>query len=141
MLLEAVASLKNDDLIIRCIVAAVKLANAAIEGLDTDGGLCYEYEPSEHLLLKQKHWCPKAEAIVGFINARQVSKEEKYLQHTYRSWQFIQQFILDKKNGKLFWEVNEDYITMKEEDKVGIWKCPYHNSRVCIEIIIRLSVE
>ena len=141
LLLEAAEALKDDDLIIRCKVAAVTLANAAAEGLDTDGGLWYEYEPSEHLLLKQKHWWPQAEAMVGFINAWQVSKDEKYLQHAFHSWQFIKQFILDKKNGEWFWGVNGDYSIMNGEDKVGIWKCPYHNSRACLEIIRRLSVE
>ena len=139
LLLEAAESLKDDDLIIRCKEVAVTLANAAEKGLDTDGGLWYEYEPSEHLLVKQKHWWPQAEAMVGFLNAYQVSKDEKYLQYAFHSWQFIKQFILDKKNGEWFWGVNEDHSIMKGQDKVGIWKCPYHNFRACLEIIKRLE--
>lgn len=141
LLLEAAEALKDDDLINRCKEVAVKLANAVVEGLDTDGGLWYEYEPSEQILVKQKHWWPQAEAMVGFINAWQVSKDEKYIHYAYRSWQFIKKFILDKKNGEWFWGINGDYSIMKGEDKVGIWKCPYHNSRACLEIIRRLSVE
>ena len=139
LLLEAAEVLKDEDLISRCKVAAVTLANSAVKGLDTDGGLWYEYEPSEHLLVKQKHWWPQAEAMVGFLNAYQVSKDEKYLQNAFHSWQFIKQFILNKKNGEWFWGVNGDYSIMKGEDKVGIWKCPYHNSRACLEIIKRLE--
>ena len=45
----------------------------------------------------------------------------------------------DKKNGEWFWGVNADYSVMDQEDKVGIWKCPYHNSRACIEIMQRID--
>ncbi len=55
------------------------------------------------------------------------------------SWYFINKHILDKQNGEWFWGVNEDYTLIKGEDKVGIWKCPYHNTRACIEIIRRIE--
>ena len=54
--------------------------------------------------------------------------DEKYLDRSLTSWNFIQQHILDKKNGEWFWGIKEDNTVMNE-DKVGIWKCPYHNSR------------
>lgn len=139
LLLEAAEVLKDDDLIGRCKSVAVTMADAVVEGLDKDGGLWYEYEPSELHLVKQKHWWPQAEAMVGWVNAWQVSKDEKYLQYAFHNWQFVKQFILDKKNGEWFWGVKEDKSIMKEEDKVGIWKCPYHNSRACLEIIKRLE--
>ncbi len=50
----------------------------------------------------------------------------------------LKQHIIDKKNGEWFWGVTENYDIMNE-DKVGIWKCPYHNSRACIEIIGRIN--
>lgn len=118
---------------------AVRIADAAAEGLDNDGGLWYEYDQSNKKLLKEKHWWPQAEAMIGFFNAYQITNDEKYLQHSLDSWQFIKQYIKDNKNGEWFWGVKEDYSIMQNEDKVGIWKCPYHNSRACLEIIKRIN--
>jgi mannobiose 2-epimerase len=115
------------------------MAQASIEGLDDDGGLWYEYEPGENHLIKQKHSWPQAEAMIGFFNAWQITGDEKYLNYSTNAWKFTQQYILDKEGGEWVWGVNEDYSVMNEEDKVGIWKCPYHNSRACIEIMRRID--
>ncbi|MEP6682271.1 MAG: AGE family epimerase/isomerase [Parafilimonas sp.] len=119
---------------------AVKIANAAAEGLDKDGGMWYEYEPLQNKLVKQKHWWVQAESMVGFFNAYQITNDEKYLQHSLNGWQFIKVHIKDNKNGEWFWGVKEDYSIMANEDKAGLWKCPYHNSRACLEIIKRIAV-
>ncbi|MEJ0101960.1 MAG: AGE family epimerase/isomerase [Bacteroidota bacterium] len=106
--------------------------------VDKEGGLSYEYDPS-HGWIKEKHWWPQAEAMIGFFNAWQISRDDKYLRYSMNSWYFINKHILDKQNGEWFWGVNEDYTLIKGEDKVGIWKCPYHNTRACIEIIRRIE--
>ena len=118
---------------------AIKITDAAIEGLDKDGGMWYEYDTSHRALVKEKHWWVQAEAMVGFYNAYQITHDEKYLQHSIRGWQFIRKNIIDYKKGEWFWGVKEDYSIMQNEDKVGLWKCPYHNSRACLEIIKRTS--
>lgn len=138
LLLEAAEVLQDKSLISQCKEVAVKMADAVREGIDTDGGLWYEYEPSESKLVKQKHWWPQAEAMIGFVNAWQISRDAQYLQYAFDSWEFVKQYILDKKQGEWFWGVQEDHRIMKQEDKVGIWKCPYHNSRACLEIIKRV---
>lgn len=117
---------------------SVKLADVASEGLDNDGGLWYEYEAGTDSLIKEKHSWPQAEAMIGFYNAWQITGDESYLKRSLASWQFVQDHILDKKNGEWFWGVTENYSLMAE-DKVGIWKCPYHNSRACIELIRRIN--
>lgn len=117
---------------------AIVLANAAAEGLDKDGALWYEYEPASNYLIKEKHWWPQAEAMVGFFNAWQLSGEEKYLDYVFNNWQFIQDHLKDKQNGEWFWGVSEDYGIIQKE-KAGFWKCPYHNGRACIELIKRIS--
>jgi cellobiose epimerase len=126
---------------------AVEIAGAAIEGLDNDGGMWYECpqsaaaESNKELqqLVTEKHWWVQAEAMVGFFNAWQITNDEKYLQHSLHSWQFIKTYIKDNEKGEWFWGINDDYTVMQNQDKAGIWKCPYHNSRACLEIIKRIN--
>jgi cellobiose epimerase len=118
---------------------SVALANAAAEGLDEDGGLWYEFNQKKNHLIKQKHSWPQAEAMIGFFNTWQNTGEEKYLRQSLKSWEFVKKHIHDKNGGEWYWGVYEDYSPMKNEDKVGVWKCPYHNTRACIEIINRIN--
>ena len=138
LLQEAAEMLGDETLIFTAKKLSVQMANAAAKGLDDDGGLWYEYEPDVNFLIKEKHNWPQAEAMVGFFNAWQNTNQAMYLQKSMDSWKFVQKHILDKKNGEWHWGVHENYTAM-QQDKVGIWKCPYHNSRACIEIIKRIN--
>lgn len=139
LLQEAAEIIKDKKYIDLFKELAVLMAQASIEGLDKDGGLWYEYEPGESHLIKQKHSWPQAEAMIGFFNAWQITGDEKFLNYSTNAWKFTQQYILDKERGEWVWGVQEDYSVMTEEDKVGIWKCPYHNSRACIELMRRID--
>ena len=116
---------------------AVAFADATKEGLDADGGLWYEYEPKEQKLIAEKHWWPQAELWIGMINAWQLSKNEEFLEITEKNFEFVEKYIIDHKNGEWIWGVYADYSPILK-DKAGFWKCPYHNSRACIELIKRL---
>ena len=118
---------------------SVEMAKAATEGLDKDGGLWYEYNANDKQLVREKHSWPQAEAMVGFFNAWQITTEESYLQKSVASWNFVKKYILDKTKGEWYWGVTDDYSCMAGQDKVGLWKCPYHNSRACIEILKRIQ--
>jgi mannobiose 2-epimerase len=139
LLLEAAEVIADEVLIARMKTLAIKMAESVVIGLDTDGGLWYEYEPAHNRLVKEKHWWPQAEALVGFYNAWQVSDRHEFLQYAYNNWAFIKQYIIDKKNGEWFWGIKEDHTVMLNQDKVGPWKCPYHNARACMEIIRRIG--
>jgi mannobiose 2-epimerase len=139
LLLEAAEVIGEHQLVTEIKALAVKMANASMEGLDQDGSLWYEKEPSKDHVVKEKHWWVQAEAMVGFYNAWQISQQQQYLQASFKSWNFVQQQLLDKENGEWFWGVNEDGSLMQHEDKAGLWKCPYHNSRACIELIRRIK--
>ncbi|AEW00651.1 N-acyl-D-glucosamine 2-epimerase [Niastella koreensis] len=141
LLLEAAETIGDKELIEQMRANALKMADAVIIGLDTDGGLWYEYEAAQNRLIKEKHWWPQAEAMVGFYNAWQISDQHEYLQYAYNVWAFIKQYIRDDKNGEWFWGVNEDHSVMQGQDKVGLWKCPYHNGRACIELIKRIGKD
>lgn len=135
---EAAGIVKNETLLKQVQQQSVNLAIAAADGLASDGGLWYEYDIAKDELIREKHWWPQAEAMVGFFNAWQITGDASFLQRSLSSWQFIKQHILDKKNGEWFWGIKGDG-TLMEEDKAGLWKCPYHNSRACIELIKRMD--
>ena len=116
---------------------AVAFADATKEGLDADGGLWYEYEPKEQKLIAEKHWWPQAELWIGMINAWQLTQNEEFLDITEKNFEFVEKYIIDHKNGEWIWGVYADYSPILK-DKAGFWKCPYHNSRACIELIKRL---
>lgn len=117
---------------------AIDMADAAAKGLDADGGLWYEFEPGTAMLVREKHSWPQAEAMVGFYNAFQLTGDEKYYKLSYNSWHFIRQHICDTRKGEWFWGISETGVPM-EKEKAGFWKCPYHNSRACMEIIKRID--
>jgi mannobiose 2-epimerase len=135
---EAAERIHEEELIKKIKSRSAEIADAAAEGLDKDGGLWYELGLDAKHLVKEKHWWPQAESMIGYFNAWQITGKEHYLEKSWNSWIFIKDHILDKKNGEWFWGVKEDYALM-EEDKVGTWKCPYHNSRACIELIKRVQ--
>jgi mannobiose 2-epimerase len=86
-----------------------------------------------------KHWWPQAEAVVGYLNAYQISNDEKFLDTALNSWKFIQNYIVDKENGEWHWSVNKDGKPSVNNEKAGFWKCPYHNGRACMEVITRVG--
>lgn len=117
---------------------SVQIAKAAAESLDADGGMWHEYDVKQNHLLKQKHWWPQAEAMVGFFNAWELTGEQQFLHQSVNSWKFIKQHLIDVQHGEWYWGVNADYSKMQGEDKAGMWKCPYHNGRACMEIMKRI---
>jgi mannobiose 2-epimerase len=139
LLLEAAEALKNPKLINDFKALALQMANASIEGLDENGALLYEYNTDSQHLIQEKHWWVQAEGVVGFVNAWQISGDKQYLEIAKSLWNFIESYIVDQENGEWFWGRNEDLTLMDSEDKLGIWKCPYHNSRACLEVLSRLK--
>jgi mannobiose 2-epimerase len=138
LLLECAETTGIENYISRFKELSIKLADAATEGLDADGGLWYEYDPAKDELIKEKHSWPQAEAMVGFLNAYQLTGNEKYLHYSLNIWKFVKHHIKDNNKGEWFWGVHADYSIMQKE-KAGFWKCPYHNSRACIELIRRIK--
>lgn len=85
-------------------------------------------------------WWVQAEAIVGFLNGYQKSPEQKkYLEAAEDIWDYIKNNLIDKRNGsEWFWELDKDRNPI-EKPIVEPWKCPYHNGRMCFEVIRRLE--
>jgi mannobiose 2-epimerase len=135
---EAAEVLHDKTIIVKARDLCLNMAKAACDGLGKDNGMNYEFEPSKNHLNDERSWWVMAEACVGFMNAYQMTKKVHYLEKSTQSWEFIKKHLLDLQKGEWFGGVKPDgTITMK--NKITFWKCPYHNSRMCLEIWKRLG--
>lgn len=84
-------------------------------------------------------WWVQAEAVVGFLNGWQKSPDKpEYLEAAKAEWNFIKEYVIDKREGsEWFWEVDEEGKPFEGRPIVEPWKCPYHNGRMCFEVIKR----
>lgn len=136
LLCEAAEMVGDEALIHRTRQLALAMVNATLPGFDSFGGLNYEVDNGR--LIAEKHWWVQAEAAVGLLNAWQLSGEDLYLKLFGRSWEYIEKYIIDDTNGEWYWGIKDHHQIMPGQDKAGIWKCPYHNTRCLLEIIKRL---
>ena len=145
LLFEA-AEVLGDPVLLACArKAAVRMAEAVCdEGLDKDGSLFYERNSKGEFVDPNKHWWAQAEAVVGFYNAWKLSGQARFRQAAERAWSYIEARIIDKEHGEWLAKLRPDGTPWKEEEDadaclVGPWKCPYHNSRMCFEMMERLG--
>lgn len=138
LLLQCAEISEDENLVESYKKHAVQMAQVTIEGLDSDGGLWYEFDSEKNELVAEKHWWVQAEALIGFYSAYEITQNEEYLDIVFKNWNFIKKHILDQQNGEWFWGINRNY-SLIEKDKAGFWKCPYHNSRACSELIQRIK--
>lgn len=110
------------------------IVDAAREGLQPDGSLLYELDTTTGHIDAERHWWVQAENVVGLWKAYRLLGIDTYKQEAFACWHYIQQHLIDRENGEWFWSINADGTVNRKGDKAGFWKCPYHNSRMCIEI-------
>ena len=139
LLCEAAGVLDDPALLQRVKSIAVQMAGVVLnEGILADGGLCYEGRAGNLIDAGRECW-PQAEAVVGFINAFQISGDEKYLAAAMRVWNYAEKHLVDHVHGEWFWRINEDGRPDTNLPKVSEWKGPYHVSRACLETMNRLK--
>ncbi|MCB0569242.1 MAG: AGE family epimerase/isomerase [Phaeodactylibacter sp.] len=137
---EAAIALKDDKLFDTVGPAAVRMADTVLRtGIDNEGALANEARPGKGITDPDKHWWPQAEAVVGFINAWQLSGENRFLEAALNCWAFIEKRVKAPKLGEWYWGVGRDGQPMESEDIAGPWKAPYHNSRMCLETMKRMG--
>ena len=117
----------------------IDIAEAATEGFLTSAGMIYEQHVDTSSIDADRHWWVQAEAIVGYINLYQHFGDQLSLSRAIQCWEFIKQHLIDHEKGEWYWSLRADGSVNHNEDKAGFWKCPYHNGRMCMEIIERFA--
>jgi len=138
LLCEAASVLGDTEIQKRVEEESLQMAEAVrAQAIDADGGLFLEADP-RGIVDTGKHWWPQAEAVVGFLNAYSLTGHEDFFTASYSSWNFIEKYLVDREYGEWFWMVSREGVPSHEKFKVDPWKCPYHNSRACFEVMERL---
>lgn len=87
---------------------------------------------------KKRVWWVQAESVVGFVNAFQQGGDKKFIDAAETVFDWIETKQTDRRENSEWWgEVTFEGEPMQTVDMVNPWKCPYHNGRMCIEIISR----
>jgi mannobiose 2-epimerase len=148
LLYEAAEVLGDKDILEKVKNISIEIADAAAEGLQTDGSMIYErhwgHDPqsSEKVTLDaDKHWWVQAESVVGFMYACKNSGNEIYRQRAEKAYIYIVENMIDNENGEWYWSRKSDGKINTSDDKAGFWKCPYHNSRMCLEMMFILQTK
>ncbi|MBQ7423047.1 MAG: AGE family epimerase/isomerase [Prevotella sp.] len=134
---EAALVLGEQDVLKRVEPIVKLVATASEKGLNADGSMVHEANLDTGHVDDDLHWWVQAEAVVGFFNIYQYFGDEQALQKSLRCWQYIKDNLIDFENGEWHWSRHADGTLNLEDDKAGFWKCPYHNGRMCLEILER----
>jgi cellobiose epimerase len=136
LLTEAASLLGDSGLVAKCNNLSLDIATLIQkEAIAADGGIMNEFNYVDNSLDSDKHWWPQAEAMLGFFNAFKIGGDEKYLYSVVNTWDFIDKYIIDHKNGEWFWKVDVNNKVYPGMEKAGFWKCPYHNTRALLMLL------
>ena len=134
---EAARLLADPELIAKVRKLSVKIADAAAEGIQEDGSMLTEKDRDTGHVVTERSWWEQAESVVGYLNAFEITGDESYLDQSINSWNYIKRHFVDYAHGG-WYAIVLDTGEPGRRDKANYWTCPYHNGRMCLEIIERI---
>lgn len=134
---EAALVLGDKQVLAKVEPIVQRVAKASEKGLNADGSMTHEANVDTGHVDDDRHWWVQAEAVVGFLNIYQYFGDKDALQKGLDCWQYIKDNLIDYEGGEWYWSRDPQRNINRKDDKAGFWKCPYHNSRMCLEIIER----
>jgi cellobiose epimerase len=137
LLVEAAHVLGDPQIMERASKTAVMVARAQMEeGMNADGAMIYE--KTGDTFRRNISWWVQAEAVVGFLNAWELSGSMEFLEAAYGVWQYIDERMIDRHHGGWFPDLDEHGTPRPGRRKGDAWTCPYHNGRMGLEVFERM---
>lgn len=141
-LMHEAALVLGDQKVLRKVEQVVReVAKASEKGLRPNGSMIHEANLDTGHTDDDLHWWVQAENVVGWFNIYQYFGDEDALDKAVRCWEYIKTQLIDYENGEWFWSRHPDGTLNTVDDKAGFWKCPYHNGRMCLEMIERTDSD
>ncbi len=137
-LMHEAALVLGDQQVLEKVEPIVRMvAKASEKGLRPDGSMIHEANLDTGHRDDDLHWWVQAENVVGWANLYQHFGDEDALQKALNGWNYIKQNLIDYADGEWYWSRRPDGTLNLDDDHAGFWKCPYHNSRMCLELMER----
>ena len=136
---EAALVLADEEVLRKVEPIVRRVAKASEKGLNADGSMTHEANLDTGYVDADRHWWVQAEAVVGFYNIYQYFHDEDAMEKTLACWQYIKENLIDEELGEWFWSCDPEGNINRHDDHAGFWKCPYHNSRMCLELLQRIK--
>lgn len=134
LLAEAAEVLGDNCLREQVISICNRVAEASLEGWTPDGGMIYEKEIGTDAADRDRHWWVQAETVVGCLWQYKYTGADEWLVRAMAEAKFIQNEIVCP-DGEWYWSRKADGTANTSDDRAGFWKCPYHNGRMCLEVL------
>ncbi len=134
---EAALVLGDKDILSKVEPIVRIVAKASEKGLNADGSMIHEANIDTGHKDDDLHWWVQTENVVGWYNIYQYFGDADALARSHKGWEYIKSNLIDHTLGEWYWSRNPQGDINTTDDHAGFWKCPYHNSRMCLEIIER----
>ncbi|WBL23118.1 AGE family epimerase/isomerase [Zunongwangia sp. HRR-M8] len=136
LLLIAANQVNNKNLLQKVQKAAIQIADVFLaEAYKKSAGIINEKDLETNHIDTDRHWWPQAEAMVGLAYANNIQTSKKYREAIEDIWNFTKKYIIDEERGEWHFRIDKNFKPYETENRLGMWKCPYHNSRALIEMI------
>lgn len=133
--LECAFALKDDAVVERVRPWALAMAQAGNEGLLPDGSMRYE-RLLDGTFDDSRQWWVQAETVVGNLWLWKYHGIAGNLPcNAVRAWEYIRENLVDPIGGEWWWAILPDGSKDLSQPKAGFWKCPYHNTRMCLQVL------
>lgn len=132
--LECAFALKDLDIVSRVRPWAFAMGVAGNEGLLADGSMRYEKLP-DGSFDDSRQWWVQAETVVGNLWLWKYHGDALGAKRAMDAWAYIREKLVDREGGEWWWAVLPDGSLDRSNPKAGFWKCPYHNTRMCLQIL------
>ncbi len=138
LLLESAHVVGDEKITAKTLEHTRHIAFAGLQGRCCDGSMVYERHPDGRYD-DDKHWWVQAENVIGQMWLAQFHGLAEQAERAWQSWRYIADNLVDPE-GEWYWSrKGADRSVNRSDDKAGFWKCPYHNSRMCLEAIRSLT--
>jgi mannobiose 2-epimerase len=132
--LECAFALKDLDIVNRVRPWALAMGKAGNEGLLADGSLRYE-KLLDGSFDDSRQWWVQAETVVGNLWLWKYHSDPQGAERALAAWGYIRDHLVDREAGEWWWAVLPDGSLDLSQPKAGFWKCPYHNARMCLQVL------